>query len=54
MKEPKSEVEESEVEELPIETFVHLLTEPTMGLLSLSSHMIFFLSLRSPDVYDPL
>jgi len=47
-------VEETEVEELPIETLVDLPTELTMGLLSLSPPMIFSLSLRSPDVYDLL
>ena len=50
--EPK--VEEPKVEEFSIETLVDLSTEPIMGLLSLSLLMIFSLSLRSPDVYDPL
>jgi len=42
-----------EVEELPIDTLVNLSTELTIELFS--SVMIFFsLSLRSPNIYDPL
>ena len=47
--EPESE---PEVEETLIETFVNLPAEPTMKM-SFSPTMIFFLSLRSPDVDDP-
>jgi len=50
-----SELEpEPEVEDLPIETLVDLLTEPTLRLLSLLPPMIFPLSLRLSDVYNPL
>jgi len=55
--EPEPEVvdepdSESEVEEPLIGTNVDLLAEPTMKLSS--SAMVVLLSLRSPDVYDPL
>ena len=54
VKEPEPEVKEAEVVKLSVETLVDLPTELTMGLLSLSTPIIFFLSLRSSDVYDPL
>ena len=42
------------VEELPIETLVDPPTDPTMALVPPLTVMRASLSLRSPDVYDPL
>jgi len=44
----------TEIEKLPTETLVDLLTEPTMELVSSLEAMRDSLFLRSPDEYDPL